>query len=109
MLRWILVGVAYATVIGTAVVLLITGSVNTVLNLALLALVAPRRGAGAVNCSPHTWRAGLRVSRDGLVALGSAWLLSNAFIGARRLIGRRSGGGSTADARIGGHGGVAQW
>jgi hypothetical protein len=82
-LRWILVGVAYVTVIGTAVVLLVTGSVNTVLNLALLALVglASLGLAGAVNFSPHTWRAGLSGVAVVLVALGTAWLLSNAFIG----------------------------
>ena len=81
--RRILVGVAIVTVVGTAVVLLVTGSVNTLLNLGLLALVAlASLGlAGAVNFSPHPWRAGLCGLAVVLVALGSAWLLSNAFIG----------------------------
>jgi hypothetical protein len=83
LLRWIIVGLAIVTVVVTAVVLAVTGSVNTILNLGLLALVAlASLGlAGAVNYSPHPWRAGLSGFAVVMVALGSAWLLSNAFIG----------------------------
>ena len=39
------------------------------------------RACGRRQLLPHTWRAGLSGLAVVLVALGSAWLLSNAFIG----------------------------
>jgi energy-coupling factor transport system substrate-specific component len=79
----VLVGVAVVTVVVTAVVLIVTGSVATVLNLGLLALVAlSSLGlAGAIEFSPHRNRAAVSAVALVLVALGTAWLLSTAFIG----------------------------
>jgi hypothetical protein len=81
--RRILVGLAIVTVVVTGVVLLVTGSAAVALNLGLLGLVAlASLGlAGAVAFSPHRWRAALSGVGVVLVALGSAWLLSTAFIG----------------------------
>jgi hypothetical protein len=81
--RRVLLGVAIATVAVTAVVLILTGSVAAVLNLGLFALVAMASLglAGAVNFSPHGGRAAVCGVALVLVAAGSAWLLSNAFVG----------------------------
>jgi hypothetical protein len=75
--------VAIATVAVTAVVLILTGSVAAVLNLGLFALVAMASLglAGAVNFSPHGGRAAVCAVALVLVAAGSAWLLSTAFVG----------------------------
>ena len=81
--RRILVGVAVVTVIATAVVLIVTGSINTLLNLGLLALVAlASLGlAGAIEFSPHRNRAVVSAVALVLIVLGTAWLLNAAFIG----------------------------
>jgi hypothetical protein len=76
-------GVAIATVITTAVVLLVTGSAVTVLNLALLGLVAlgTLGLAGADSASPHRWRATLSGVALVLVVAGTLWVLGRAFLG----------------------------
>ncbi len=81
--RRILVGVAIVTVIATAVVLIVTGSINTLLNIGLLALVAlATLGlAGAIEFSPHRNRAVVSAVALVLIVLGTAWLLNAAFIG----------------------------
>ncbi|MFL5689524.1 MAG: hypothetical protein ACJ77I_11080 [Chloroflexota bacterium] len=81
--RQILVAVAIVTVVVTAAVLVVTGSVAAVLNLGLFALVAMASLglAGAINFSPHGGRAAVCAIALVLVAAGSAWLLSTAFIG----------------------------
>ena len=81
--RRILVGVAIVTVIVTAVVLIVTGSVNTVLNLGLLALVAlASLGlAGAIEFSPHRNRAAVSAVALVLVVLGTRVVAHAAFIG----------------------------
>lgn len=81
--RRILVAVAIVTVAVTALVLIVTGSVAAILNLGLLALVAMASLglAGAINFSPHGARAAVCGVALVLVAAGSAWLLSTAFVG----------------------------
>jgi hypothetical protein len=81
--RRILAGVAAVTVAVTALVLLLTGSAALILNLGLLGIVglAAFGLAGAVAFSPHRWRAILSAVALVLLALGSAWVLSGAFVG----------------------------
>jgi hypothetical protein len=80
--RRILAGVAAATIAVTAVVLLATGSAATILNLGLLGIVglASFGLAGATWFSPHRARAILSGVALVLVALGSLWVLLNAFV-----------------------------
>jgi hypothetical protein len=80
--RRVIGGIAVATVVVTAAVLLATGSAVRVLNLGLLGLVAlASLGlAGAVAYSPHRGRAILAAVALLLVVGGIAWVLVNAFI-----------------------------
>jgi hypothetical protein len=80
--RRVLGGLAAATIAITGVVLLLTGSAATVLNLGLLGLVglASFGLAGAVAFSPHRGRAILSGVALVLVVVGTAWVLVNAFI-----------------------------
>jgi hypothetical protein len=80
--RRALAGVAGVTIAVTAVVLLVTGSAATILNLGLLGIVglACFGLAGATSFSPHRGRAVLSGVALVLVALGSLWVLLNAFV-----------------------------
>ena len=80
--RRVLAGVAGVTVAITAIVLLATGSAATILNLGLLGIVglACFGLAGATSFSPHRLRAILSGVALLLVALGSLWVLVNAFV-----------------------------
>jgi hypothetical protein len=80
--RRVLAGVAAVTIGITAVVLLVTGSAATILNLGLLGIVglASFGLAGATSFSPHRARAILSGIALVLVALGSLWVLVNAFV-----------------------------
>jgi hypothetical protein len=80
--RKVIAGVAIATVIITAVVLLVTGSAVRVLNLGLLALVAlSTLGlAGGAVYSIHRGRAIFSGVAMALIAAGTAWILGTAFI-----------------------------
>ena len=80
--RRVLAGVAGVTVAVTAIVLLVTGSAATILNLGLLGIVglACFGLAGATSFSPHRLRAILSGVALVLVALGSLWVLWNAFV-----------------------------
>ena len=81
--RQVLVAVAIVAVVATAVILLVTGSAVTVLNLGLFGIVAlASLGlAGAVNFSSHRWRAIASAGALCLVVAGTAWVLGNAFLG----------------------------
>ena len=80
--RRIFAAVAGVTIAITAIVLLVTGSVATILNLGLLGIVglACFGLAGATSFSPHRFRAIVSGVALVLVALGSLWVLVNAFI-----------------------------
>jgi hypothetical protein len=80
--RRVLAGVAGVTIAVTAIVLLVTGSAATILNLGLLGIVglACFGLAGATSFSPHRLRASLSGVALVLVALGSLWVLLNAFV-----------------------------
>ena len=80
--RKVIAGVAIATVIITALVLLVTGSAVRVLNLGLLALVAlSTLGlAGGAVYSIHRGRAIFSGVAMALIAAGTAWILGTAFI-----------------------------
>lgn len=80
--RRVLAGIAGVTIAVTAIVLLVTGSAATILNLGLLGIVglACFGLAGATSFSPHRARAILSGVALVLVALGSLWVLVNAFI-----------------------------
>jgi hypothetical protein len=80
--RRVLAGVAGGTIAVTAIVLLVTGSAATILNLGLLGIVglACFGLAGATSFSPHRLRAILSGVALVLVALGSLWVLWNAFV-----------------------------
>ena len=80
--RRVLAGVAGVTIAVTAIVLLVTGSAATILNLGLLGIVglACFGLAGATSFSPHRLRAILSGVALVLVALGSLWVLVNAFV-----------------------------
>jgi hypothetical protein len=80
--RRVLAGVAGGTIAVTAIVLLVTGSAATILNLGLLGIVglACFGLAGATSFSPHRARAILSGVALVLVALSSLWVLVNAFI-----------------------------
>ena len=80
--RRALAAVAGVTIAVTAIVLLVTGSAATILNLGLLGIVglACFGLAGATSFSPHRLRAILSGVALVLVALGSLWVLVNAFI-----------------------------
>lgn len=82
--RWrrLVAGFAVATAAVTAVVLLVTGSAATVLNLGLLAIVALASFglAGAASFSTHRVRAVVCAGALVLVAAGAAWVLLNAFV-----------------------------
>ena len=80
--RRVLAGIAGVTVGVTALVLLVTGSAATILNLGLLGIVglACFGLAGATSFSPHRARAILSGVALVLVALGSLWVLVNAFV-----------------------------
>ena len=80
--RRILAVVAGVTIALTAVVLLVTGSAATILNFGLLGIVglACFGLAGATYFSPHRVRAILSGVALVLVALGSLWVLVNAFV-----------------------------
>lgn len=80
--RRALAGVAGVTIAVTAVVLLVTGSAAAILNLGLLGIVglACFGLAGATSFSPHRLRAILSGVALVLVALGSLWVLVNAFV-----------------------------
>ncbi|HET7828652.1 MAG TPA: hypothetical protein VFL03_03775, partial [Candidatus Limnocylindrales bacterium] len=75
--------VAIGATVLTAVVLVATGSSMTILNVALLALVAMATLglAGAASFSPHRVRAWISAAAVALVALGALWILNAAFIG----------------------------
>ena len=81
--RLALAGVAIAAVVATAVICITTGSAVFFLNLGLVALVAlAALGlAGAVYLSPHVGRAAVSAVALGLIVVGAAWVLVNAFIG----------------------------
>ena len=70
-------------VVATAVILLVTGSAATILNLGLLGLVAlSTLGlAGAAYFSPHRGRAVFAGVALVLIVLGTLWVLNVAFIG----------------------------
>ena len=70
-------------VVATAVILLVTGSAVTILNLGLLGLVAlSTLGlAGAAYFSPHRGRAIFAGVAIVLIVLGTLWVLNVAFIG----------------------------
>jgi hypothetical protein len=80
--RRILAGVAAVTIAVTAIVLLVTGSAATILNLGLLGIVglASFGLAGATSFSPHRLRAIASGVALVLVSLGSLWVLVNAFV-----------------------------
>jgi hypothetical protein len=80
--RRVLAGVAAVTIAVTAIVLLATGSAATILNLGLLGIVglACFGLAGATSFSPHRVRAIVSGVALVLVALGSLWVLVNAFV-----------------------------
>jgi hypothetical protein len=80
--RRVLAGIAGVTIAVTAIVLLVTGSAATILNFGLLGIVglACFGLAGATSFSPHRARAILSGLALVLVALGSLWVLVNAFI-----------------------------
>ena len=80
--RRVLAAVAGVTIAVTAIVLLVTGSAATILNLGLLGIVglACFGLAGATSFSPHRLRAILSGVALVLVALGSLWVLLNAFV-----------------------------
>jgi hypothetical protein len=81
--RQALAGLAIATVVVTAVVLVFTGSAVGVLNLGLLALVAlASLGlAGGAVFSTHRGRAIVSGVALVLIVVGTAWILNTAFIG----------------------------
>ena len=81
--RQVFVGVAVVAVVATALILLVTGSSVTILNLGLLGIVAlASLGlAGAANFSSHRWRAIASAGALCLVVAGTAWVLGNAFLG----------------------------
>jgi hypothetical protein len=80
--RRVLAGVAAVTIGITAVILLVTGSAATILNLGLLGIVglASFGLAGATSFSPHRARAILSGVALVLVAIGALWVLWNAFV-----------------------------
>lgn len=80
--RRALAAVAGVTIAVSAVVLVATGSAATILNLGLLGIVglACFGLAGATSFSPHRLRAILSGVALVLVALGSLWVLVNAFV-----------------------------
>jgi hypothetical protein len=82
LVRRVFAGIGIATVVVTAVVLLVTGSVITILNIGLLAIVgmATLGLAGAVAFSPHRGRAILSAIALIAMTLATAWILVNAFI-----------------------------
>ena len=84
--RTTLTGAAIVLVVFTAIVLLVTGSAATILNLGLLGLVAlSSLGlAGAVSFSPHRGRAIASAVALVAVGLGTLWVLVNAFIATPR-------------------------
>ena len=73
---------AVVAVVATAVILLVTGSAVTILNLGLLGLVAlSTLGlAGAAYFSPHRGRAIFAGVALALIVLGTFWVLGVAFI-----------------------------
>ena len=81
--RQVLAVVAIATVVVTAVVLLLTGSAARILNLGLLGLVAlAALGlAGGSVFSVHRGRAIVSGVALVLITVGTAWILNTAFIG----------------------------
>ena len=80
--RMAFAGIAIGLVIVTAVVLLTTGSVVTILNVGLLAIVAMAALGlgGAVSYSTHRGRAILAAIALIAFVLATAWILVNAFI-----------------------------
>ena len=80
--RMTFAGIAIGLVIITAVVLLVTGSVVTILNLGLLAIVALAALGlgGAVAYSTHRGRAILAAIALIAFVVATAWILVNAFI-----------------------------
>jgi hypothetical protein len=80
--RVFVAGIAVATVIVTAVVLLATGSAITILNVGLLAIagLASLGLAGATVFSPRRGRAILAAIALVAVVVATAWILVNAFI-----------------------------
>lgn len=78
----VVVGAAVGTVVVTALVLVLTGSVATILNLGLLGIVALASLGlgGAAVFSPHRGRAIVCAVALALVVLGTAWVLWNAFL-----------------------------
>jgi hypothetical protein len=81
--RQALVAVAIVAVVVTGLILLVTGSAATILNLGLLGIVAlASLGlAGAASFSSHRWRAIASAGALCLVVAGTAWVLGNAFLG----------------------------
>ena len=80
--RMTVTAVAIVVVVLTAVVLAITGSSIAILNLGLLGLVAlfSLGLAGAASFSPHRGRAIASAIALVAVAVGTLWVLANAFI-----------------------------
>jgi hypothetical protein len=80
--RLAITGIGIATVAVTALVLLTTGSVVTILNVGLLAIVglAAMGLAGAAAFSPHRGRAMLAAIALIAFVAATAWILVNAFI-----------------------------
>lgn len=75
-------GIAVGLVVVTAIVLLVTGSAVTILNIGLLAIVAMAALGlgGAVSYSTHRGRAILAAIALIVFVLATAWILVNAFI-----------------------------
>jgi hypothetical protein len=80
--RMAFAGIAIGLVIITAVVLLVTGSAITILNVGLLAIVAMASLGlgGAVSYSTHRGRAILAAIALIAFVIATAWILVNAFI-----------------------------
>ena len=80
--RMAFAGIAIGLVAVTAIVLLVTGSVVTILNIGLLAIVAMAALGlgGAVSYSTHRGRAILAAVALIAFVLATAWILVNAFI-----------------------------
>jgi hypothetical protein len=80
--RQVLVAVAVIAVVATGVILLVTGSSMTILNLGLLGLVALSclGLAGGAAFSAHRWRAITSGVALVLIVLGTFWVLNTAFL-----------------------------
>jgi hypothetical protein len=78
----VMIGLALATVVASGLVVLVVGSRVSILDVALVGLVAlPSLGlAGAVTFSPHRGRAILSALTLGVVAAGILWVLAKVLM-----------------------------